>query len=248
MNQENNVMEIDLLKIALALVKRVWIIIICAILGGGVAFSLSYIFVEPTYKAKTQLYVNNNGLSVGNTSFNISTSALSAAQELVNTYIVILKTRTTLNEVIDYAGVDMRPEELKGMITASAVNSTEIFEVTVETTDPALSEVLANSVAKVLPNRIAEIVDGSSVRIVDYAILPTGRSSPSYSRVTMIGMVVGIMLSAGLIVLRELLDRVIRDESYLSQTYNIPILASIPDAESHKSNSYYYYSSSSENK
>lgn len=243
-NSNDNVIEIDLLKLIKVLFQKLWIIVLCGVIAGSAAFGYTYGFVDPTYQASAKLYVNNSSLSLGSTSFSISTSTISAAQELVSTYIVILETRTTLNEIIEYANVqNLSAESLKNMISASAVDSTEIFEVTVTSNDPVLSERLANSIAKVLPDRIAEIVDGSSVRIVDYAITPTQRTSPSYTKNTLIGIIFGMFLAAAIIAVLEIFDTSIKDEGYLAQAYDIPVLAVIPDINNTKSDSYYtnYY-------
>lgn len=249
MKKTDEVIEIDILRLAKAVWQKIWAVILAAVIFGCTTFGFTYVLIEPTYEARTLLYVNNSNFSVGNTSFNISTSSLSAAQELVNTYIVILKARTSLNEIIEYAELDRSYVELQSMISAAPVNSTEIFEVVVTSTDPAESEKIANAIATLLPKRIAEIVDGSSVRVVDYAIVPTARSGPSYTRNTFIGVIIGILFSVAIIVIRELFDVFVREEQYLSQTYPYPILAAIPNMRNSKSNSYYTssYTSSSEN-
>ncbi|MBQ2904500.1 MAG: hypothetical protein IJE48_08905 [Clostridia bacterium] len=245
MRKTDETIEIDILRLAKAVLQKIWAVILAAIIFGVATFGMTYVFIEPTYEARTLLYVNNSNFSVGNTSFNISTSSLSAAQELVNTYIVILKARTSLNEIIEYAELDRNYAELQSMISAAPVNSTEIFEVVVTSTDPAESEKIANAIATLLPKRIAEIVDGSSVRVVDYAIIPTSRSGPSYAKNTFIGIILGIFLSVAIIVLKEFFDVFVREEQYLSQTYPYPILAAIPNMKSSKSSS--SYSSYSEN-
>lgn len=249
MKKSEEIIEIDILRLVKAVWQKIWAVILAAVIFGGATFGFTYVFIEPTYEARTLLYVNNSNFSVGNTSFNISTSSLSAAHELVNTYIVILKARTSLNEIIEHAELDRSYLELQNMISAAPVNSTEIFEVVVTSTDPAESEKIANAIATLLPKRIAEIVDGSSVRVVDYAIVPTTRSGPSYTRNTFIGMIIGILISVAIIVFRELFDVFVREEQYLSQTYPYPILAAIPNMRNSKSNSYYTtaYSSSTEN-
>lgn len=243
MRKTDEVIEIDILRLAKAVWQKIWAVILAAVIFGAATFGFTYVFIEPTYEARTLLYVNNSNFSVGNTSFNISTSSLSAAQELVNTYIVILKARTSLNEIIDYAKLNRSYTELQGMISAAPVNSTEIFEVVVTSTDPAESEKIANAIATLLPKRIAEIVDGSSVRVVDYAIVPTSRSGPSYTTNTFIGMIAGIFISVAIIVLKELFDVFVREEQYLNQTYPYPVLAAIPNMRSSKSGSSYYTSS-----
>lgn len=235
--------EIDLIKLAKALLKRVWLIILVAVLGGGTAFFAATRLISPTYEAEALMYVNNTSFSVGSTSFSISSGDLSAAQSLVDTYIVILKSRSTLTEVIKKTGVNYTYTELKNMITSEAVSGTEIFRIKVTSTNREETELLANTIAKTLPKRIAEVVDGSSVRIVDYAIVPSSKSGPDVTKITATGLLFGFVLACGIIVILELTDNVIRDEEYLLKTFeNIPVLAVIPDLSSTTSSKNYYYS------
>ena len=253
MKKREETVEVDILKLARALLKNIWAVILAAVIGGGAAFGYTYFMVEPTYEASALMYVNNNNISVGGASVSISSSSIVAAQELVNTYIVILEARTTLNEVIEYAEVDRSYSQVKSMLKAVPVNETEIFEVVVTSTDPDEAEKIANAVTKVLPERIADIVDGSNVRIVDYAVRPSARSGPSYSRNTMLGLIAGIAVSALAIIIQEMYDVFIREEEYLTETYDIPVLAAIPNSDDGGSGSYkyskysyksqYYYSS-----
>ena len=239
MKKKDEIVEIDILKLAKAVLRNVWAVILAAIIGGAAVFGYTYFTVDPTYESKALMYVNNTGINIGS-NYTISSSGLAAAQELVKTYIVILEARTTVNEIIKEAGVDKTYSQVKGMIEAAPVNETEIFEVVVTSTDPEEAEIIANAITKVLPNRIADVVDGSSVRIVDYAVLPSGRSGPSYSTNTMIGILAGIAISVFIIVIREMYDVFIREEEYLTDTYGIPVLAAIPHADS-RSGGYYKY-------
>ena len=134
------------------------------------------------------------------------------------------------------------------MISASAVNSTEVLEIVVTDTDPQEAEKIANTVVNILPDKITEIVVGSDVRIVDYAVVPASRSSPNYTKNTAIGILVGIALSAGFIIITTILDDEIHSEDYLTQAYpDIPLLAVIPDMTSNKQRSGYYGYRSAQN-
>lgn len=226
-NQKRDYVEIDLFHLLRVLWHRAWAIVLAMLLCGAAAFSYTYYLVTPLYQASALMYVNNSSITVGSTS--VSLSDLSASKTLVDTYIVILKTRLTLNEVIEQAELDYSYETLRDMISASPVNSTEIFEITVTSPYPAEAERVANTIAKVLPEKISEVMDGSSVRTVDYAVQPTTKSSPSITRNVALGLAAGMVLSCGVIVLLDLLDEQIRDEEYLTQTYGLPILAAVPD-------------------
>lgn len=240
MDKNQDEVEIDLLHLAQVLWHHVIPIILVGAIFGTAVLAFTKMFVKPTYDSEVYLYVNSNDLSVGGTK--VSLSDLSAAKSLVDTYIVILNTRTTLNEVIERAGVDYTYEELKKMISAKSVNGTEIFSVDVNSTNPQEAALLANTIAEVLPYKIAEIVDGSSVRIVDYAVVAPKRSTPSYSRNTMIGILLGLMLMSAIYIIRDLMDEQIHDTDYLTKTYgDIPVLAVIPDLTAKSASHYSYY-------
>ena len=239
---ENDEVELDLLKLAQVLVKKAKFIIAITLLVAIAAFGVTYYLITPQYTATAMMYVNNSRVSVGSTTVSISSADLTAAQSLVDTYIVILKSRTTLEQIIDEDDLKYSYEELYDMIESGAVNSTEIFNINVTSTDPQEAEKIANTIAQVLPERIASIVDGSEVRIVDYAVVPSERTSPSYTLNTVIGALVGFLLAAIIVILRYLFDDQIHGEDYLTQTYpGVPLLAVVPDMLTSESKGYYSY-------
>lgn len=240
---------IDLLELAKAIWKNILIIALVAVLLGSAAFGVSAFVMEPTYQATASMYVNNSSFSLGQTSFSISTSELSASNSLVSVYIYILESRTTMEDVIKEANLSYTPTELGEMVTAQGVSNTGAFEITVTSTDPAEAELIANTIAKLLPDRIAEIVDGSSVRIVDYAIIPAHRAGPSLVKNTAMGILIGSFLAAAVVVVNFLLNdkskEMIQCADDLKEMYpDIQVLSMIPDMrQSDKKNSYYsdYY-------
>ncbi len=243
---ENGEIEIDLLQLFRALWRNALVIILVAILLGGLAFGGTYMFISPKYQANAMMYVNNSTVSVGSTNFSITSGELSAAQTLVDTYIVILNTRTTLDEIIQESGIPYTVDQLKQkkMISASAVKGTGVFSVTVTSESPTEAELIANTIAKVLPERIADIIEGSDVRIVDYAIVPAHRSSPSYTKNTAIGGLLGVVLVAAIICLKEIFgaqeDVMIHSSDDVARLYpDIPVLAIIPDMRTPSNKSYY---------
>lgn len=241
----NNEMEIDLLHLLKVLWQKAWIIAISLILCGVIAFSYAFFFVTPQYQSRAMLYVNNSSFSVGSTNFSISSGELSAAKSLLDIYMVILKSRTTLEAVIDEADLERSYTELRGMVSAGSVDGTEVFEIVATSSNPAEAKLIVDTIIDILPDRISEIVNGSSVRIVDTAVLPTGRVSPSYSRYAMMGMLVGFVASCGVIIVLDLLNNTLRDEDYLIEKYQLPVLAAVPDMNNTKKNGAYshYYSS-----
>lgn len=235
-------LEIDLLKLMSALWRRAWAIVLVTVIFGAATLACTVFLVTPLYKAESLMYVNSSNISLGGAKVSISQGELTAAQSLIKTYVVILNSRTTLNDVIEQSGVSYTYEQLQKMISAESVNSTEVFSIEVTSPDPQEAELLANTIARVLPEKIASIVEGSSARIVDYAVVPAKKDSPSLTKYTAIGALLGFVLACGVIVVRELMDEQIHDSDYLIQTYDIPVLAVIPDLLSTKNSNDYYQS------
>ncbi|MBO5111534.1 MAG: hypothetical protein J6D21_12575 [Clostridia bacterium] len=235
---------VDLMQIARALWRKAWLILLIGVLVAGIVMLYTICFVAPKYSASIMLYVNNKSLSIGSTSVSISASELSAAQSLVDTYITIMKTRTTMEEVAVRTGLSYTPGQLMSMITTEPVEGTEVFRVTVTTLDPYEAATIANCIAEVLPLRIAEIIEGSSMRIVDDAIVNTNKVSPSITKNTVMAFVLACLASCVLFAVIAMFDDTIRSDDNLTEVYNLPVLAKIPDLmfdDSQRVGSGYYY-------
>lgn len=238
-----DMIEIDLLDLARLLWKKLWLIVISMILCGSIAFSAAMFSVEATYTSTAMMYVNNSSVSVGGTSITFSSSQLSAAKSLLDVYVIILQSRTTLEMVQVKAADDLSREysvaELRGIVQASSVDNTEIFSISATCANASDAEVIVDTIVDILPDRIADIVDGSSVRLVDAAVLPTVSATPSNNRYALIGAVIGAIIGGAIIIIQDLMNTTVRDEEYLKQRYNIPILAIVPDAYNSSKKAYY---------
>ena len=232
--------EIDLRQLLTGLLKKSWIIVLVSVICAALTFLGTYYFITPQYRASSVFYVNNNTVDIGNVELGLSSGDITARKSLVDSYIVILKSRSTLLQVIDYAGVNMSYGALRGMITAGSVDGTEIFQVVITSPDPYLSEKLANAIAHILPNRISNIITNTEAKVVDTAVVPSAPSSPSYSKNTTMGFLIGLVLSMGIVVLWELFDVTIRTEEDVTSCCPHPVLASVPDMLNQSKGGYYY--------
>ena len=147
--EKHDEIEIDLSRLISALVDKALLIAIVSVICAVATFLGTYFLVTPLYQSRAKFYVNNSSLSSLSDAAlsSISSADISASRGLVKTYIVILNTRETLNDVIDYAGVDRTYGQVKGMVTAESVNGTEVFEVVVTSPDPNEAEQIANAIA-----------------------------------------------------------------------------------------------------
>lgn len=237
----NEYLVIDVKQIFRTLWEKAWVILLVSILCGGAMLAFTRFLIAPKYAADVMLYVNNRATDDGKDS--VSQTDLTAAQSLVKTYVVILRNNTTLQQIIDLTGVNRTCDELKKMISAEAVNETEVFRVTVTSESPEEATQLAHAIVEILPARVEYIIKDSTMRLVDDNSANVVRVSPNLTKNTIMGALIGFVGACVLFLVIAMLDDTIRDEDYLTQNYEVPILAKIPDlmAEEPSGRKYSYY-------
>ena len=222
--------EIDLMPLVSALLRKLWLIVLCAVLTGGAAYFYTYYFVVPLYRAEVTVYVNNISSKIDSSSIEyVSGSNLSTAARLVTTYVNIISSDRVLSKVVEQADLDASADALRGMMTASSVGETEMFKIYITSADPEFAAKVANAIADVAPDEIANIVEGSSTKIIDYAKVPRSPSSPNYQHSVLTGAAVGAALAVAYVMLRTLLDKRIKSEEDLERLADLPVLGVIPE-------------------
>jgi capsular polysaccharide biosynthesis protein len=233
---------IDWKHLLMSILKRSWLIAIVGVISAAISFVYTSFFVVPQYSASVMLYVNNKSFSFGEGKIDISAADLAASQSLIDTYIVILNNRTTMEEIVERGDIDKSWGEVMRMISASKVEGTEVFTVKVTCDDPYEAAHIANTIAQVLPERIEEIIDGSSMRIVDTAVVNTAKVSPSLTKNVIQAVIIGAILAAAVIAVMTLIDDTVRSEDFLTENFDVPVLSRIPEFSQETTKSEYGYS------
>jgi len=237
-HNENDIVEIDVMRMGRVILKNIWKIAIVAILCGSIALFVSYQFITPMYRTSTSFYVANK-LQLYGVDTNISSGDLATSSDLVHSYIELLKSRHHLTEAINHSGLNLTYGQLSGMITTTAVKETGVFKVTVSSPNRHEAAQIAESIAYIVETQICEILRGSSVKMIDKPIVPTAPYSPNHAKNTMLGFVVGFLISAGLIVLLEIFDSKLKSEDDLKHCCKYPILTVVPDMNASSKRGYY---------
>lgn len=218
--------ELNIGQILKLLLRFWWVVVLsCALLAGG-AFGVSKYLIVPEYESSMLFYVNNMSFAEDD---RLSGSDMDASKSLVDTYMVILNTRQTLEQVIGAAGADISADELQAMLSANAVERTELLRVTVRGRDANAVGRLAQALGTVFPQRVGAILSGSHTSLAEPARMPTSPSSPNVLRNTVSGFLSGAVLGCSLVLLWAMRDVTIRNEEKLTQLLDCPVLARVPE-------------------
>ncbi len=221
--------ELNLKRLAEIIFKHISMIIAITLLSGILSFFYSETMIAPEYESSVTVYINNKKSEDRS---QILTSDIAASQMLVNTYVVIIKSDTVLNQVaerLEQEGVyGYHANLMREKITASAVDNTEILEITVRDTDKKNTFMIANVIAEVAPDIIKDYIEASSVKVVDYAV-EGKKIAPNIQNNMIIGLALGLILSCAFVILKEIFDMRIKKEDELEQWFKLPILGVVPD-------------------
>lgn len=222
--------EIDLKELFELIIARIRLVILVVIMFTVSAYLISEFVITPKYQASARLYVNNNKTSV---SQNVTLTDLNTGRELVPLYSEFIESDTVLEQVAaavsNETNMPFDADELRKILSSGAVNDTALIEITVTTPSPEVSQIIANAVVDIAPDRITEFMDGSSVKVVDYAKLPEEPVSPNVMKNTLIGFVLGIIISIGMIFVMELMDTRVKNEEDLKKLLEYPVIGIIPE-------------------
>ncbi|MBQ5777406.1 MAG: hypothetical protein IIV97_01175, partial [Oscillospiraceae bacterium] len=189
---------------------------------------VSLFFVTPVYTSQTLLHVSN---MAERKSSIVTTSDVLVSRELLDTCVVILNSRTVLDKVAEQSGLGYKAAEIKQMLSAESVSSTEIFKISVTHTDPNEAQIIADTVTRVAPGEFKRVLNGGAVSVIDYATLPLAPSAPNIAKNTILGGFLGAVLSIFLFLIMEAMDTTVRDEEALEDEFDIPIIGMIPTFE-----------------
>ena len=219
---QNDEMVIDLLELFYVLMNKLWIIILCGVVGAVVAFSGTKLLITPQYTASSMIYILSETTSI------TSLADIQLGASLAEDFIVIGKSRPVIERVIRQLDLETNYEELASTISIVNKTDTHILTISVTNPDPELAADISNTLAENIKEQIADIMGTEEPNTVEEAVVPTKPSSPSTMKNALIGGALGVLLVSAVIILLHLLDDTIKNEEDVKKYLGLNTLAAIP--------------------
>lgn len=116
--------------------------------------------------------------------------------------------------------------ELASAVSVTTTTSSQVLTLSATAETPAKVQAIANAVAKEFKEQIPKIMDVNNVTIVAEA--PKGtKSFPKVSLITAIGVLAGLVISLLIIIIKDLSDTTVREDSFMTNELGLTNLAEI---------------------
>lgn len=215
--------EIDLTELFDYFFRRVYIIIITALvfLVGGLTYTV--FLKEPLYKSDVNvILVSKNSQSSS------LQSEIAANQKLAATYRELVTSRSVLNEVIEDLDLTYTVSQLQKMISVQNVNETEIIKITVSSSKPKEAKEIANIIAVKFQDEVKDIYNLENVSIIDKAVLAKEPYNINVVKESIIYIALGVVLSCGVIFVIYYFDNTIKSIDQVEKRLGIPVIGTVP--------------------
>ena len=136
MQLEQEELEIDLKELFFELLSHWKILTVSTIMAAAIALVASKFILVPQYESTSALYVLSNSIT--------SLADIQIGSSLTNDYIVVVKGRPILDQVIENLNLDETYDSLEDRITLENPADSRILEITVRATDPNRAKVIAD--------------------------------------------------------------------------------------------------------
>ncbi|MBR4881774.1 MAG: hypothetical protein IKU19_07555 [Clostridia bacterium] len=241
--------EFSLLDVLQLLKLRWWILLLAAIIFASGAGVYSYMTYEPTYSSSVTVYVNDQTAQDTNTADDVS--QVKWAKEVVNSYLALLKTNDFMEEISSeyqarfpdawaertYSAIKLS----KSCVKYTIIEETYLFTFTVTTHDKEASYNMGKIFEELAPKKITEVTGKDAIKIADSSrVAIETANSRNLARNSIVGFLIGAILAFLIVLIVDVSDVRIKDEDDIVDTYNVPLLGSVPNFDSAKKKGYGY--------
>ena len=220
MELDIQVLLVDLLRSAW---KFLWVEVILVLLCAGVMCFKTHQSYFPQYRAEASFTVYvTNPLQSGIQSYNSAT-----AEQMAKTFPYILTSGALSDLVREELGVAAIPA-----ISASTVENTNIFTLSVTASDPQFAYDVLKTVITHYPEVAEYVVGPTQMSLLDESGVPTQPiNQPDYLHTALRGAVVGTVVWLAIVFLIAVSRSTVHNEKQLKQMMNLPCLGLLPKAK-----------------
>lgn len=218
--------EIDLGMLLRVIISKIFIIAMVSIICGLAGFIYSSFVVSKQYESTAQLYIINRQ-NEGTTTL----SDIQSSTQLVKDYQVLVVSRPVVEQVISNLQLNVKTENFIQNVHVNIASDSRVLRLSVTNTDPYKAKEIVDNLADVSAERICDVMQIGGINIIEYGNIPMNATSPNVQKFTLLGFLVGLVLSAGLVILFYMLDDTINTSEDIEKYLGISTLAIIPLSE-----------------
>ena len=224
--QYDDEIEIDLLELFGHYLDNIKFIVLGFLAGALLAGLVTHFAMTPKFTATSKMYmVSSSSQSV------VDLTDLNIGQTISSDYVELLQTRPIIEGVIREQGLSYSYKELLNMLNISVINNTRIIKIDATSTDKREAMTIANALAEKGVSELPKLMETPEPHIAEYAIVPVSKSSPSLTKNTMIGALLGLLIMLAIFTVQFLMDDTFKTAEDIQKEFGVLPMTVIPEGK-----------------
>ena len=208
--------------------RRIWWILLAAVLGTGAAGAYSYYLLTPQYISEAKIYVLSKETTL------TSLADLQMGTQLTQDYKELIGSRPVMQEVINTLNLDITYRQLAEKLKLENPKDTRILYLTVTDSNPYMAKAIVDEIANAASDYIGEIMEMTPPKLIEDGMVATVQTSPNVKKNAAVGGLVMLVLACGVITLSVIMNDTIRSEEDVFKYLELPVLAVVPERKDSK--------------
>ena len=223
---QNEEIEIDLLELFHALLKKWWLILIGGMIGAIIMGAITQFMITPLYESSAMLYVLNKTTSVTTMADIQIGSALSSDFEVIAKSKPVID--TAIKQLEEETGKKYTRKNITDALEVHNIDDTRLLKITITHEDSQIASDMANAVAEATSSQMAEIMKPEPPTIAEWAEPSENPASPSFLKNVVLGFLLVAVIICAFIVVLCILNDSIKTEDDINKYLGVLTLATIP--------------------
>jgi capsular polysaccharide biosynthesis protein len=217
---------LDLKELYYILKKRIGLIISITLLATIISALVNIFVLTPVYEAKVSVVIGKDITLSNETNYDLNDVTM--YQKLVKTYAEVAKSRAVAQSTLNVIGTDITVDELLEMLTVTPQEDTQLMDISVKSTDPEEAKIIVEALTNDFIVRAEKLISNSNIEILDIPEVPKKPIAPNKSLNVIITFFLGLVVSMGLVLIREYMDNTVKTKEEVEKTLNLPVIGLIP--------------------
>ncbi len=236
MRKQND--EISIKDLIALFIPKLWIVVLCAVVLSLILGGYAMFIKNDSYTSKSSVMVSKRtSTSVSSNDMELATDFIETLEFMLYSDSFLAKVANDIKENPEYSdkGWNITPDYIGRSMIISPNGDTPTFEIKVTTSDKELSYAICGAVStrvldgtliedNILPNMFGVFV----ISPIDPPARAKGANDKGILTNTIVGFLVGAVISMVVIYILAMFDVVIHDRKKIEDNFDIPVLGVIP--------------------
>jgi capsular polysaccharide biosynthesis protein len=216
----------DLLSIIKKRISIILIITFAATIASAIA---SYFVIKPTYQVSVSVLIGRD--KNGQIDSSLTNNDVLMFQNLMKTYAKIAQSETVAEQSASKLNGKVSAAALSKSLTVTPQANTQILDISLVSSDAKTAYDMVNAVSESFIDAALKFTPGANIQLMDKPKMPTQPIKPKKALNIVLGFIIGLLGSVGVVFVLEYMDDTIKTEEEVTKYLELPVVAIIPKDE-----------------